>query len=100
MVGREAAGLSTRIAVKVVPGSTREGIAGWLGDALKVRVRAPAEAGRANAAVVRVVSEALGLAPDAVRIVAGGASPRKSLEIDGLDLAALRTRIDAILASA
>ncbi len=92
--------MAVRIALKVVPGSTREGIAGWLGEALKVRVRAPAEAGRANAAVVRVVAEALGLAPDAVRIAAGGASPKKTLEIDGLDLPALRARIDALLSSA
>ena len=89
--------MAIRIALKVVPGSTREGIAGWLGEALKVRVRAPAEAGRANAAVVRVVAEALGLAPDAVRIAAGGSSPKKTLEIDGLDLPALRARIDALL---
>lgn len=90
--------MTLRIALKVVPGSTREGIAGWLGDALKVRVRAPAEAGRANAAVVRVVAAALGLAPGAVRIASGGASPKKILEIEGLDLAALRARVDAILA--
>jgi uncharacterized protein (TIGR00251 family) len=89
--------MAIRIALKVVPGSTREGIAGWLGDALKVRVRAPAEAGRANAAVVRVVAEALGLATDAVRIAAGGSSPKKVLEIDGLDLATLRARIDALV---
>lgn len=89
--------MSIRIALKVVPGSTREGIAGWLGDALKVRVRAPAEAGRANEAVVRVVAEALGLPRDAVRIASGSSSPKKTLEIDGLDLATLRARIDALL---
>lgn len=82
-----------RIALKVVPGSTREGIAGWLGDALKVRVRAPAEGGRANEAVVRVVANALGLPVDSVRIRAGGASPRKTLEIDGLSLADVRERL-------
>jgi uncharacterized protein len=89
--------MSIRIALKVVPGSTREGIAGWLGDALKVRVRAPAEAGRANDAVVRVVAEALGLPRDAVRIASGSSSPKKTLEIDGLDLATLRARIDALV---
>lgn len=89
--------MAVRIALKVVPGSTREGIAGWLGDALKVRVRAPAEAGRANEAVVRVVAAALGLSTEAVRIAAGGASPKKILEIDGLDLATLRARIDALV---
>lgn len=89
--------MSIRIALKVVPGSTREGIAGWLGDALKVRVRAPAEAGRANEAVVRVVAEALGLPRDAVRIASGSSSPKKTLEIDDLDLATLRARIDALV---
>lgn len=88
--------MAIRIALKVVPGSTREGIAGWLGDALKVRVRAPAEAGRANAAVVRVVAEALALAPEALRIVTGGSSPRKTLEIDGLDETELRARVAAL----
>lgn len=86
-----------RIAVKVVPGSTREGVAGWLGDVLKVRVRAPAEGGRANEAVVRVVAAALELPPDAVRICAGGASPRKTLELDGLSPEALRERIEGVL---
>jgi len=88
--------LAIRVALKVVPGSTREGVAGWLGDALKVRVRAPAEAGRANAAVVRVVAEALGLPADAVRIASGTSSPRKTLEIDDLDLETLRARVDAL----
>ena len=89
--------MTLRIALKVVPGSTREGIAGWLGDALKVRVRAPAEAGRANAAVVRVVAEALGLPADSVRIASGASSPKKILAIDGIDLAALRARVDALI---
>jgi uncharacterized protein len=89
--------LAIRVALKVVPGSTREGIAGWLGDALKVRVRAPAEAGRANAAVVRVVAEALGLPANAVRITSGSSSPKKILELDGLDLETLRARIDALM---
>ena len=88
--------MTIRIALKVVPGSTREGIAGWLGDALKVRVRAPAEAGRANAAVARVVAEALGLPADSVRITSGTSSPKKTLEIDGLDLETLRARIAAL----
>lgn len=89
--------MAIRVALKVVPGSTREGVAGWLGDALKVRVRAPAEAGRANAAVVRVVAEALGLPADAVHIASGSSSPKKILEIDGLDLETLRARVDALV---
>lgn len=70
--------------VKVVPGASRDAVAGWLGEALKVRVSAPPERGKANAAVERVVAEALGVPAADVRIVAGGTSPRKVLEISGL----------------
>jgi hypothetical protein len=56
-------------------------------------VRAPAEAGRANAAVVRVVAAALGLPADAVRIASGSSSLKKTLEIDGIDLDTLRARV-------
>ncbi len=74
-----------KLSLKVVPGSSRECIAGWLGETLKVRVKSAPEHGKANAAVERVVAEALGLSPGLVRIVAGGASPRKIVEIAGLD---------------
>lgn len=73
-----------RLKVKVVPGASRTGIAGWLGDALKVRVAVPPERGRANAAVEGVVASALGLPDAAVRVVAGHTAPRKVIEIDGL----------------
>jgi hypothetical protein len=70
--------------IKVVPGSSRNCVAGWLGDTLKVRVTAVAERGRANAAAETTVAEALGLAGKSVRVVAGRTSPRKIVEIAGL----------------
>src|SRR5947207_8641105 len=47
--------------VKVVPGASRDRIAGKLGDALKVQVSAAAERGKANAAVIAVIAATLGL---------------------------------------
>jgi uncharacterized protein YggU (UPF0235/DUF167 family) len=76
-----------------VPGSSREGIAGWLGDTLKVRVRARAERGRANAAVEEVVASALGVPAHCARIVAGRGSARKVMEISGLSEAEVRERL-------
>ena len=74
----------TRLKVKVVPGASRTQIAGWLGDALKIRVSAPPEKGRANAAVAAVVAEALGLPAGSAVVVAGKSSPRKQVEVHGL----------------
>jgi len=70
--------------IKVVPASSRNCIAGWLGDTLKVRVTAPAERGKANAAVERVLAEALGVSKECIRVVRGQTSARKAVEIIGL----------------
>ena len=73
-----------KLPIKVVPGSSRTGIAGWLGETLKVRVTAPPERGKANAAVEATISEALGVSAECVRIVTGQTSARKVVEITGL----------------
>jgi uncharacterized protein (TIGR00251 family) len=83
-----------KLRVKVVPGSSRSCIAGWLGATLKIRVTAPAEQGKANAAVEALLAEALGVAMESARVVAGHASPRKLVEIDGLCEAEIRRRLD------
>lgn len=86
-----------RLEVKVVPKASREGLVGWLGDALKVRVTAPPERGRANEAVRDVLAGALGVPPDRVRLVAGHAAARKVFDVEGLDEHELRRRIETAL---
>ncbi|MGH2901193.1 MAG: DUF167 domain-containing protein, partial [Solirubrobacteraceae bacterium] len=54
--------MTSRLSIKVVPGSSRDDVAGWLGETLKVRVSAPAERGRANAAAETLLADALGVA--------------------------------------
>lgn len=88
-----ATAAKARLAIKVVPGASRDGVAGWLGDALKIRVAAPPERGKANAAVERVLADALGVAPESVRVVAGATSARKTVEIAGLGEAEIRARL-------
>jgi hypothetical protein len=75
---------ATRLKVKVVPAASRSQLAGWLGDALKIRVSAPPEKGKANAAVEAVLAEALGLPAGSVAVVSGKSSPRKLVEVRGL----------------
>jgi uncharacterized protein len=86
---------TVKLAVKVVAGASRSGIAGWLGDTLRVRVSAPPERGKANAAVEALLSEALDIAAGGAKIVSGRTSPRKVVEIVGLSEAEIRRRLSA-----
>ena len=76
---------TARLKVKVVPGSSRDQIVGWLGDALKIKVTAPPEKGRANEAVMEVLAERLGLPTDAISVVSGHSSASKVIGINGMD---------------
>lgn len=69
--------------VKVVPGASRDRIAGVLGDALKMQVSAAPERGKANAAVVELIAGALGVSGQAVSVIAGLTQPRKTLRVMG-----------------
>lgn len=71
------------VRVKAVPGASRTRIAGPLGDALKIQVAAPPEAGAANRSLAATLAEAFGVSPRDVELVAGPASPRKSFRIRG-----------------
>lgn len=82
-----------RLPLKVVPGSSRDCIAGWLGATLKVRVRAPAERGKANAAVEKLVADVLGVPGNCVQIVSGSTAARKIIEITGLSAAEACSRL-------
>jgi len=86
-----------RLSVKVVPKSSRNAVVGWVGEALKICVTAPPEKGRANGAVEAVLAEALAAPKECVRIVAGRASPRKTVEIDGLDEDEVRRRLTTVV---
>jgi uncharacterized protein (TIGR00251 family) len=82
-----------RIQVKVVPKSSRNRVAGWMGETLKVCVTAAPERGRANAAVLEVLADALQIPRNQLSIVAGETSPRKCVEAAGLDDAEARRRL-------
>lgn len=66
------------------PGSRRPAVAGRHGDAWKIRVAAPPERGRANDAVVRLLAEALRVAPSDVELVSGESSRDKVVLVHGL----------------
>ncbi|HXG35491.1 MAG TPA: DUF167 domain-containing protein [Dehalococcoidia bacterium] len=72
------------IAVRVTPSARRNSIDGWYGHALRVRVTAPPEQGRANEAVIRLLAEVLEVKLSRLRIVRGLTSRDKLIEVEGL----------------
>ncbi len=72
------------IRLKVVPGSSRDAIAGVLGDRLKVKVAAAPEDGKANKAVCSLLAKALGIKTRDVEVESGHSSPEKTLRIAGV----------------
>ena len=70
------------LVVHVVPGARRAGIAGEHGDALKIRLAAPAVEGKANAALVAFLADAFGVSRRQVTIVRGETSRDKRVRIE------------------
>ncbi len=77
------------LAVIAQPGAGRAQITGRHGDALKIRVAAPPEHGRANVALAKVLADAFGIsvrgAAASVELVSGETSRTKQFKITGVD---------------
>ena len=84
---------SCTLALKVIPNAPRDEVVGWLGDALKVKVRAPALDGRANDALLAFLAEKLGVPRRTVTLVRGDRSRQKVVRVDGLDRPAVKQRL-------
>jgi uncharacterized protein (TIGR00251 family) len=85
--------VSTRLRLRVSPGARSAEVVGRHGEAWKVRVAAPAEAGRANEAVVRLLADTLSLPRDAVTLVSGHGARDKIVQLAGLDSTQVERRL-------
>jgi len=90
-----APGGGAHVRVKVVPGSSRDALAGLLGDRLRVKVAAPPEGGRANRALLALLARALGVASGTLEVVEGPTSPRKTVAVEGLPPEVVVQRLEA-----
>ncbi|HTQ92240.1 MAG TPA: DUF167 domain-containing protein [Streptosporangiaceae bacterium] len=71
-----------RIAIRVRPGSARPGVGGEHDGALIVRVSAQAVDGKATQAALAALADSFGVRQSAVRLVSGGSSRTKIVDID------------------
>jgi uncharacterized protein len=85
--------VSTRVRLRVAPGSARSGVVGRYADGWKVRVAAPPEGGRANDAVVRLLAETLDVPRDHVTLVSGHGARDKVVGLTGLGVAEIERRL-------
>jgi uncharacterized protein (TIGR00251 family) len=90
------AGATTRLRLRVAPGAARSGIVGRHGDAWKLRVRGAPERGRANADVISLLAETLGVPERSLKLVSGHASRDKVVELDGLDAREAERRLERV----
>src|SRR5262245_34828101 len=89
--------------VHVVPNAKRDSVVGELatpslfrgghGGAIKIKLRAPAVEGKANAALIRFLAERLKLSRNAIVLESGHKSRDKLIRIDGLTAEDVRMRM-------
>ena len=72
------------IDVRVIPRAARPGLAGTRNGAFLVRLSAPPVEGAANAELVQVLAEALGVPKRQVTIVAGERGRLKRVRVEGI----------------
>ncbi|MBI4705062.1 MAG: DUF167 domain-containing protein [Deltaproteobacteria bacterium] len=89
-----------RLAVHVKPRASRSMILGVREGALAVAVRAPPERGEANAELVRLLAEALGIRRAAVAVVAGAGARTKLVDAIGVGPDEVRARLGEVLCRA
>ena len=85
------------LAVRAQPGAKRNAVLGEQAGALKVAVTAPPEDGRANAALVEVLRDWLGVKRSQVELASGQTNRNKTFLVRGLTAEQLTALIEAKL---
>ncbi len=89
-----------KLSLRVQPGARRNALVARLaGGEWKVAVAAPPVEGRANDAVIELVSELLGLKRRQVTVARGTSSRSKVVEVQGISAADVEARLAAVLAA-
>lgn len=70
--------------IRVIPRASRPGIAGTRDGALLIRLSAPPVEGAANAELITILAEVLGVPRRAIRVLSGHHSRRKRVVVTGI----------------
>lgn len=83
------------ISVRVQPNARKSELAGFSGGAWQVKVSAPPVKGKANAALIVLLSEVLSVGKSRLSIVKGNTSRNKVITVDGLSEAEVIKRLSS-----
>jgi len=83
--------------VRAQPRARRTGIVGEQGGALKVAVAAPPEDGKANAALIEVLADALAVRRSQIELLSGSTARDKKFLILGTARASLEGRLKELI---
>jgi uncharacterized protein (TIGR00251 family) len=81
------------LAVWVMPGAPRSEVGGVADGRLRLRLAAAAHEGKANAELIRLIADTLGVPRRQVDLTTGAAGRRKVLRIRGVTLEEARRRL-------
>ena len=79
----------------VQPGAGRSSVVGTFNGALKVKVAAPPQGGRANDACLELVAELLGVKAAQLELTSGASSRDKRVKVSGVEVDDVRRLLDA-----
>lgn len=71
--------------LRIIPNAKHDEVSGEYGDAVKVKVAAPAVDGKANAALLEFIAEKLSVPPRTVSLLHGEKSRDKLVAIEGME---------------
>ena len=83
----------SRLRVRLQPRARADEVVGERDGAVLIRVTAPPVDGKANEALCRLIAKQAGVAPSRVTVVKGHTARDKTLDVDGVDIAALRAAL-------
>jgi uncharacterized protein (TIGR00251 family) len=84
----------TVVTVRATPRSSKSGLDGVFGDALRVRIRCAPVDGKANKELVETLSDAFSIPKSRVKLVGGETSKNKRVLLEGLSIEEAKKVID------
>ena len=92
--------LMTRLSIRVQPGARSDALLGWTadgrgGEVLKIRLRAPALEGKANAALIEFLAQCLGLRRSQIALLRGEKAREKIVAVEGMTMEEIKRRLQA-----